>query len=287
MSPSTHSSISSFRRGFSLVEFVVTIGIVVTITTIVLVSYQRFGNTTRVNSGAYNIALALRAAQTNSLAARELTPGSGIFDVSYGVHFDASTPTQYIYFNDADKDRRYDAGEAINVSSFTAGSITSLCATLTSNGTEKCAPTIQTLDIVFERPDPEAIISTDITLDVYSAAAIQLRAAQGYAERTIYVGPTGQISVLEPLGTSYSQSSYYGQSGYYTQSAYYNQGFYYVQSAYYAQGTYYTQSAYYNQSTYYNQSAYYAQSTYYAQSGYYGQGSYYGQSSYYSQTSYK
>ena len=175
----------------------VSVAVLVIITTIALVNNSRFGGTILVTNLAYDIALSMRQAQVFGLSVKEVTPGGGEFQAGYGVHFANSTPTTYILFADRNFNLRYDgASENIEIYTISRGNrINAFCATLPSE-VEKCAPDIGILDIVFERPNPDALFATDILTDTYGAARVVVRSPQGI-EKTISVSSTGQISVTE------------------------------------------------------------------------------------------
>jgi prepilin-type N-terminal cleavage/methylation domain-containing protein len=183
------------RRGFTLVELLVTISILVVITAIILVNQNRFGGTISLSNLAYQLALTIRQAQTYGVSVLETGAGTGNFQAAYGVHFTSGTPTSYILFRDFDGSGRY-SGPTENMvflSIQNGNRIYSICGTL-AGGTVKCNPTITSLDILFTRPDPDAIIRTDIIADTYQSAQITLQSGQGLL-RTVTVSVTGQIAV--------------------------------------------------------------------------------------------
>jgi len=55
-----------------------------------------------------DIALSLREAQVYGLGVKDV--GAGVFDVSYGVHFDINTPSSYIFFADLNDNLIYEDG---------------------------------------------------------------------------------------------------------------------------------------------------------------------------------
>ena len=182
--------------GFTMVELMVSAGILVIISSLVLVQHARFSGNLLISNLAYDMALTLRQAQVYGLSVREFGTGSGEFDIGYGVHFDQATPTSYVLFVDRDKNGLY-GGSTENVEIFTlrqGNFIRDFCATLPS-GAEKCSgSSFTTLDIVFVRPNPDAHIRSDIVGDLYESARTTVESRQGVT-RTIDVVATGQISV--------------------------------------------------------------------------------------------
>ena len=197
-----HFGVSSQdERGFSLIELIVVISIFVLITTITLIKHSAFNSSTVLGSLAYDIALSIRQAQVFGLAVREFKEGgSATFDTGYGIHFETVLPPllikSYILFADTDRQFDYDgAAELDEVFTIGRGNfISDFCATNSSN-IEKCSSTgtITYLDIIFDRPDPEAIIKTNLS-EIYGSAHIIVSSSNGTL-RTIRVLSTGQISV--------------------------------------------------------------------------------------------
>jgi len=190
-------------RGFSLIELLVSISILVAISTLILVNQNRFGGTISLSNLAYQVALTIRQAQTYGFSVREAQEGTGNFTPSFGVHFASNSPYTYILFADKNGSGRYENydndGNQIPDENFAyfviSGnkSISSFCG-IFANGSQKCNPTITSLDILFKRPDPDAIIKSDIVADTYSSARITLKAGEGLT-RGITVVSTGQIGV--------------------------------------------------------------------------------------------
>lgn len=183
-----------------MIELVVTTGIMVTITTIVLVNHSAFGGNILVGALAYDVGLSIRQAQVFGLSVREFGTGTGTFDVGYGVHFDIDNASSYQIFADIDKNKIFDVGDGTEeVFSIGRGfSIARICGT-TLSSTERCSNTdnISTLDITFIRPDPDAYIRIDgEAATVYQSARIVVQSPQG-KEREVTVESTGQISISQ------------------------------------------------------------------------------------------
>lgn len=182
------------NKGFTLVELLVSVAIFVIITSIILAKHSKFSGTLLLENLAYDIALTIRKAQVFGLSIKE--SGPGVFDSGYGVHFDNNSNNSYIFFKDVNKNKKYDdSSEALET--FTLGSnntISKFCGIIVS-GTEKCSIfEIAYLDIVFERPNPDAIIKSDIFADTYGSAQITILSPEG-AEWKVETVTTGQISI--------------------------------------------------------------------------------------------
>jgi prepilin-type N-terminal cleavage/methylation domain-containing protein len=175
---------SSHQSGFTLMEMVVTVGIFALISTVVIVRNAQFDNETLLQNLAYDVALSVRRAQQFGVNVRA---SGGVFEGAYGVHFDADSPT-YFAFIDMDEDGIYDGPEEL-LETYTLGrgaAIGNLCATEVKG--DNC---ISQLDIVFRRPNPDAVINNG---DI-SQATVELISGRGDGSRIISIESTGQISI--------------------------------------------------------------------------------------------
>lgn len=96
-----------YRAGFGLVELLVSVGIMVLVTAVILIDFGNFNNSNLLRNQAFEVALTVREAQFLAVS----TVGSGTnFRNSFGVHFVADERS-YITFQDQDDDQRYDVGD--------------------------------------------------------------------------------------------------------------------------------------------------------------------------------
>jgi type II secretory pathway pseudopilin PulG len=197
------------KFGFTMIEMVVSVGIFVVMTTLVLANYQKFLSTISLSTLASEIAVSVRQAQVYGQNVREFGSGSNIFP-PYGIFFDGTIGNSFIFFVDIlDEDKRY-AGvpcdavgteclEKFNIQS--RANIVSLCGNVKTDGktindiTAECG--LSSLDIAFTRPNPEASIIgvLDGTAKVYSDAEIVIGAPGDTTQKTVVVWSSGQISV--------------------------------------------------------------------------------------------
>ncbi|MBI5005117.1 MAG: hypothetical protein HZC03_00730 [Candidatus Lloydbacteria bacterium] len=185
-----------------MIEMIVSVGIFVVMTTIILANYQKFLNTVSLSTLASEIAVSIRQAQVYGQNVREFGAGSKTFP-SYGVFFDSNITNSFVLFADvALGDKQYNGGacgvagteclEKFNIQS--RATIAQLC------GNKKTGPTecgLSSLNIAFTRPNPDASIigvSGGIS-KVYSDAEIVLNAVGETAEKTVVVWSSGQIGV--------------------------------------------------------------------------------------------
>jgi hypothetical protein len=166
-------------------------GILVVITTIILANYSQFGGAVTLRNLAYEVALSVREAQTYGISVRRF--GDDVFSAGYGVHVRESSPTTYILYADTIENGYYDAGETVE--SFSLGSgfiIQDICIVPAGSETENC--NVERLDVIFERPEPDAKIRFNDGTLLNQRARIVLQAPRGELI-SILVEATGQISV--------------------------------------------------------------------------------------------
>lgn len=196
--------------GFTLVELLVTLSIFAITTGIVMTSQGKFDNSILLTNTAYDIVITIRQAQTYGVNIKEGVSVSGTTGFNpYGVVFNMSNYKKFNFFEDVvTKNYKYDGDficttsdiECVNSYKIKRGHyIKSICAG--TNDTECDLNPKDTLNISFQRPNPESIILADN--DVYSPttdsrknyAKIVISSADGSAERSIIITKVGQIYV--------------------------------------------------------------------------------------------
>ena len=199
-------------KGFTLTELMVVLAIIATITTVTLSSQSSFNKTLVLANTAYDIALALRTAETYGVGNRAI---GGIVNAGYGIHFQKATPDSFTLFSDSQPapnvnnchglpvggetapdakpgDCTYDGlGSGEEVTTYTLGNgmlVSDFC--VYTFGSWSCASeNLLTLDIVFARPNPDPFINIQGT-----KACIAVSSPQGDS-RFIAVSTSGAITV--------------------------------------------------------------------------------------------
>jgi prepilin-type N-terminal cleavage/methylation domain-containing protein len=211
-------------RGFSLIEMLVVLSIIVVITFITITGQSTFNRSLLLTDTAYTIAFSVREVQTLGLSSRVFNSTQ---NAGYGLRFDIATPTSYVEFADttttgagssqgglcpghtatSGPDMRpgnclYNAGstptELVRTYVLNRGfSISKFCGT--AAGTYRCSPTdFATMDIVFMRPNTNSVIigkTTSGTLISLTDATIYLNSPDNQAQRCITVSKVGQVAV--------------------------------------------------------------------------------------------
>ena len=196
------------KSGFTIVELLVSLAIFAILTALILSKYGKFDQGVILTNLAYDVALTIRNAQSYGLNVRSASRDTNAFDTTtsggtYGVHFDKTKATEFIFFVDEDGKGVYDTSMTNTDQKTTikrGSSILKMCVSDTKVCGDKSHgnPNMNnpgSLDITFKRPDPNAIITTNgIQGKKYGYAEIVLQALDG-TTRKVIVNFTGQISV--------------------------------------------------------------------------------------------
>ncbi len=202
------------QKGFTLIEMMISVGIFVVISGVVLANYNGFNSKVLLSNLAYDLALTIRQAQTYGISVRG---SSNNYTYAYGVYMkesaaDGST-SEFVFFSDNEITNDYDdpgagvcSGDCIKLYGLTRGNkIDEFC--VNDNGTDRCSSgstltdtSLSTLTIMFKRPNPDTIFrvmrgdGTFLTASDIRSATITIVSPKGDT-KTITVRPTGQISV--------------------------------------------------------------------------------------------
>lgn len=208
MSHHKRSRHNTQMRGFTVVELLVTLGIVVLVTGIVMIRYSSFNSSVLLTSQAYLVGFDIREAQSLAVSVRG---NLSEFREEYGMYFDMANPGQYVLFQDDDTNgdhnpARYHSGEEIGIpfkvdSRF---SIINICGTNSTSRTcyasdptatgESVDTAFNNIAVTFKRPDFDAAF--------YNASKSSLQSVEihfGNPESSIIkkviVYASGQITV--------------------------------------------------------------------------------------------
>lgn len=203
----------NFKRliqGFTVIELMVTITIVVLVTGIIMVQYSSFNSSVLLTSEAYLMAFDLREAQSLAVSVRGQ---SDEFREEYGIYFDitADNPNQYLLFQDDNyidfqDPAHYDFGEQVGVPYAVNPQfvISNICATNSSSRTcyaddpsttgEVVNTAFHDLAVTFQRPDFDAAFYSNAKTSIQSMD-ITIQARNSTLQKKVTVYSTGQISI--------------------------------------------------------------------------------------------
>lgn len=176
------------QGGFTLVELLVTLGIFMVLTAVVLANYRTYNTNALFSNASEDIVLALRQAQVYGVGTKVI--GSS-FMTPYGVHFDTATPSKIIIFADrgVSPDGKYVAGdddpiiETISWGS-AVSSMTLTCGVVACGG--------GVASVTFKRPNPDAIIRDSSGASPNEAVV----AIVGVTKTSkVFISTAGQISL--------------------------------------------------------------------------------------------
>lgn len=203
-------------RGFTFIELIIVLAIVIIVTGIALSGQSGFNRTLALNNATYDIGLSIQMAQSYGLSSQATTTAGGLVvgNAGYGVQFDTGTPTSYVFFVDTDPaapsdypdvhpgDYAYTKPfELVQKYNLNNGfKITKFCAGVNACSVPGSTDTINALAITFRRPNTETHIiaktsaSWPATPTQYANACVALSSSNGDV-RYLKISQTGQISM--------------------------------------------------------------------------------------------
>ncbi len=214
-------------HAFTLIELVVSIGIISLISAVVFFNAPQLNETVALNRATRELTLALREAQTRAIAVTSLPDGSS--PKNYGVYV-SGTPTaegngQFLIFSDTNNNLKYDGGSSadpliktitftrgIQITGFNLGGVTNVGGAhfiyyrpgpqmIVSDGGGNCVSgSAGNADFSNGRNDKCAADPSgdNSTLNSYGPFKMEISRPAGVSpgiKRTIEVWRTGQISI--------------------------------------------------------------------------------------------
>ncbi len=186
------------KNGFALIELLLAIALFGLISGFLVLIYQKMGDQLFLTATAYDIGLSFRETQSYGVSVKAQRVNEvDTFTSGYGLHFDTASATTFVRFADAPGNGQffYDPSEAIGTLRIERNNrILKFCGILVdSDSTEQCD--LSFLDVVFVRPNPDAVIRTNKSdTEAYKAARVYIASPTGDT-RVIEVVNTGQISI--------------------------------------------------------------------------------------------
>lgn len=185
------------KNGFTLVEIIVVIAIIATISALSLFNSGKLNSAVLLSNTAYEVSLIIRDAQISGLGAKVLLDGNVATTSNQGVYFNIND-SKIILFADLSKNNGYNQGEEsqiYNIENKRAGSILSIKKIPNSGDPVD----IQDLNIIFKRPNPEAYFyytdtENNLLTEQYGSVAINMGFPGGDC-KSIIVYKTGAIQI--------------------------------------------------------------------------------------------
>jgi prepilin-type N-terminal cleavage/methylation domain-containing protein len=183
------------NRGMTYVELIVVLSIFSVMTSIVLFDYGKFQENVDIKILANDIAIKVVEAQKSSISGQWNSNALLNWKPSYGIHFDISNNKSFKYFADLNNNYFYEdsgcTGECLDQITITKNNSISKLEVVGTG----CPSTVDNLNIVFKRPDPGAIISSNPILScTISYAQITISSPKSLAAK-IKIYPSGRIQI--------------------------------------------------------------------------------------------
>jgi hypothetical protein len=174
----------------------ITVGIFVFMTALIMAKYNNFYSGTIFKNMAYDIAITIRQAQSYGISVKA-DSNSTSFNKAYGVNFSSAFPTKFtLYPYSLDSNGLY-AFDNVAEKAYTLKFGASVYRKYAGSSSADTAE-VSVLDLVFQRPNPEAVICGTINNVVncgYKYAKIVIKL--GDITRSIEINSAGQVSILE------------------------------------------------------------------------------------------
>jgi prepilin-type N-terminal cleavage/methylation domain-containing protein len=207
------------KAGFTLTELLIVIVIMGILTAVIIFNYGAFTSATLVTNMAYEIATEIRKSQTFGVAVRDAVGSGGAVqtDIAHGVFVELSgvenESENFILFSDTQTpvnntcDNNAGSGncdcssgtqdECDNSFSLLQDIVISDLHGVTTVASSDTCVDIDDIHISFKRPNPEALIKSNDTINDLHTAQIEVSGgrAEDSSTRYIIVRSTGQISV--------------------------------------------------------------------------------------------
>lgn len=207
---------NTLQKGFTVIELMVTIAIVVLVTGLIMIQYSSFNNSVLMRNQAYLTAFDVREAQALAVSVK----GKGSqFREEYGIYFDVTNPNTYLLFQDNsangdhalaryndDRDNNYQNDEKVGqlyrvdprfvIKNICASSASRSCLQddLDPTTEEDIDAELSAISISFRRPDFEASFYSPRKTSIQSAEII-FGTENGSITRSVIIYKTGQVSV--------------------------------------------------------------------------------------------
>lgn len=190
------------KKGFSIIELIVVIGIFSIILSVALFNQGKLNNNILLTNLAYEIALLVRETQAYGIGVRAQNTEGG-FQGGYGISFDPRSPNRIFQFNDINNNKILDQGELASEYIIQNQRGNTIVAQCIGEASGPCMDNNKLINVVFQRPNPEAFFTrADVnggTAGPFAESAgpayIVVETPMGENCRVVVIEQTGQIRV--------------------------------------------------------------------------------------------
>ena len=186
------------KKGFTIIELIVTIGIFTLMTSVVLSNYRSFNINVDFINTVENVILVLRESQVYGAGGKKAgdsvvcppTPATA-FNCAYGVNF-VNGSGSYDFFVDTNVNSIMDAGELIQT--ILLGNSTTITSLLCVRSGSPGVCVNNYASITFKRPSPDAVI-VETPSPVNSLDGVDITISNGIKTVIMKISSAGQMSI--------------------------------------------------------------------------------------------
>ncbi|MDO8500170.1 MAG: hypothetical protein Q7S66_05990 [bacterium] len=180
-------------RGFTMVEIVVMLAIIIIVSAIVLVNFPSVSASIALQRTVQQFSLKFRQAQNQALAVRlVLVQGGSIVPPAVGIYISIADPTHYIFFADIcpaapDNNKIYDSGCDIVIETVNVEKGITIAAMVDEMDSNQSA-----VSVVYTAPEARTFISNAFGT-IGESVLVKFNTEAGNLTRSVRVRTSGQI----------------------------------------------------------------------------------------------
>ena len=185
------------KSGFTLIELIVSIGIITMVTGIFLANYSSANRRTDLTMTAQKMVTDIRTAQNYALGLARYG-GSGSTNVpsgGWGAHFSTAKNDQYVVFADNNGNSFYDMGSEDNLAY--GSMISTLPKNVTIDSILINGISNSVADITFLPPDPTTFINNGLIKASSTSLNIVLKDLRTSTIKTVRINFLGLVEVID------------------------------------------------------------------------------------------
>lgn len=183
----------TFKKGFSLVEMLVILVVILFISAATLINFPVFTQSIAMRRSTQRMALNFREVQNLAQAVRQVNlPGVGVTPPEgFGI-FASVNDANYIQFADFGGDSRFQLTEDVPVKTIAFERGVSISGIIIDRGMQS-EETTDAIHVVFSAPYARISIKENSGNDTYSSVDIVLKHRGGGLERSVVITQSGQV----------------------------------------------------------------------------------------------